>query len=451
MLALIASVSVFAQKREGVKSDIQRNSLCIMMLHDGSIEKADAIKAAFEALPVPDKYNDHNTGKRVWDLADSIKLEEADYEILNNSRAKDATADGGAKKKSMFGGLMKGLAGGATGGLVGGGADKDEMAATSLKIMNDTKFAKALVDRWFLDSTGQHHTADLIYERGEYALTAEQLAKAEQESAMSKEEMVTAVSESLVNSTFVVFNRFDYLPKDSVVAQMQATVSAVGDAVGGSAGGYMKIGAMVGGMAANAALGDGYFVKITSHLFRLKWNDTLLNDLYNIWDSIDVYNGREYCMEYIGSDRAFANTKASIFKEAKPEEELIRMATANALDEVLAKLEKEHDVFKSKAPLHIKQGAGPKGRDLYYVEIGMKEGMEKGDKYEVLERVIDKATKKEIYKKIGELKVSDEVWDNRHGAEEELALEGKTQENKYTVLEGKLKNAYDGLLIRQIK
>ncbi|MDO4735803.1 MAG: hypothetical protein Q4B21_02175 [Bacteroidia bacterium] len=44
MLALIASVSVFAQKREGVKSDIQRNSLCIMMLHDGSIEKADAIK-----------------------------------------------------------------------------------------------------------------------------------------------------------------------------------------------------------------------------------------------------------------------------------------------------------------------------------------------------------------------------------------------------------------------
>jgi hypothetical protein len=81
----------------------------------------------------------------------------------------------------------------------------------------------------------------------------------------------------------------------------------------------------------------------------------------------------------------------------------------------------------------------------------MKEGLEKGDKYEVLERVIDKATKKEIYKKVGELKVSDKVWDNRHGAEEELALKGETQENKYTVFEGSLKNAYDGLLIRQIK
>ncbi|MBR6540890.1 MAG: hypothetical protein IKT74_05105, partial [Bacteroidales bacterium] len=67
ILALMVSVSLVAQKRDGVKSDIQRNSLCIMMFNDGSIDKADVIKASFEALPVPDKYNDHNTGKRVWD------------------------------------------------------------------------------------------------------------------------------------------------------------------------------------------------------------------------------------------------------------------------------------------------------------------------------------------------------------------------------------------------
>lgn len=446
ILALMVSVSLVAQKRDGVKSDIQRNSLCIMMFNDGSIDKADVIKASFEALPVPDKYNDHNTGKRVWDLADSIKVTEEDYTILNNSRASDATADGGAKKKSMFGGLMKGLAAGTTGGLVGGGSDKDEVAARALKIMIADNTAKSLVNRWFMDSTGQHHTADIIMDRGQYALTAEQLAKAEQESAISKQEMVTTVAEGLVKSTFVVFNSFDYLPKEEVLAQIQATM----DAAASLGGGYAQLGAKAAGLALKASLGDGYFVKITSHLFKLKWTDTLQQELYEMWDNMEAYNNANYTIEYIGSDKAFTNTKASIFK-SKPEEELIAMATANAMDQVLAKLEKKYDVFKSKAPLYIKQGEGPKGKDLYYAEIGMKEGLEKGDKYEVLERVIDKATKKEIYKKVGELKVSDKVWDNRHGAEEELALKGETQENKYTVFEGSLKNAYDGLLIRQIK
>lgn len=107
-----------------------------------------------------------------------------------------------------------------------------------------------------------------------------------------------------------------------------------------------------------------------------------------------------------------------------------------------AKLEKKYDVFKTKSPLMVAEDG------TLYAHIGMKEGIEPKDKYEVLERAIDPKTGRTIYKSKGTITVvKDHIWDNRYMADQEPDHDSSINE---TYFEGK-GDYYNGLLIRQIK
>ena len=111
-----------------------------------------------------------------------------------------------------------------------------------------------------------------------------------------------------------------------------------------------------------------------------------------LWNNREAYDNSElFSLQYIGSESAWANVKAGIFT-SKPESELIRIATVNASDAAIAKLAKNNDVFKTKTPLII-------DGDGIYAKIGLKEGLEAGDRFEVLERIQDEKTGKTVYNK----------------------------------------------------
>ena len=115
----------------------------------------------------------------------------------------------------------------------------------------------------------------------------------------------------------------------------------------------------------------------------------------------------------------------------------IKRATTRALDKVFAKLEKKYEVFRTKTPL-----ASLEPMTAY---IGTKECVEKGDKYEILIREIDPATKKEKYKSVGKIAV--ETVGNNMGEDND---NDKASADPFTTFKGKApKKANAGMLIRQ--
>jgi hypothetical protein len=163
----------------------------------------------------------------------------------------------------------------------------------------------------------------------------------------------------------------------------------------------------------------------------------------------DAFDKSElFKLEFIGDETASGLITFSL-KEKRTEEEIITLSTKRIIDNVYAKLQKKYDVFKTKTPLFTGYPITAK--------IGMKEGLEGGEKFEVLEQNIDPKTGVAEYKKIGKIKVNKKlVWDNRLSEGEAPATEQVVEGQEVkpiidrTTFEGG-KKFYSGLLIRQIK
>ena len=200
----------------------------------------------------------------------------------------------------------------------------------------------------------------------------------------------------------------------------------------------------------------GYVVQTTSYLYKLSWNDSIAAVFYqNYWmddKSIDPKKKEAFdtthliTLDLIGTEKAWSDVQSSIFSK-RSEAELVRIATVNAIDAVIAKLQKKYDVFKTKTPLYT--------ADPLTAKIGLKESLEKGDKFEVLEQELDEKTGKTKYVRQGVIKVDGaQIWDNRYMAAE---LAADTTKNASTLPKidrtlFKGGNKYEpGMLIRQIQ
>ena len=116
---------------------------------------------------------------------------------------------------------------------------------------------------------------------------------------------------------------------------------------------------------------------------------------------------------------------------------MIEIATVKATDKAIAKLQRKFEAFRTKSPLLSGEPITAK--------IGLKEGVEKGDKYEVLEIVEDKEGNRR-YKSVGVIKVDkNQIWDNRFMANEE-----NNSQLEYTTFKGSKNKFAPGMLIRQI-
>lgn len=395
----------------------------------------DTILQSFNTAPFPDKFNNHNVAVRSFERCTTLTEEDqAAFDAAVNLATSQNAAEA-PKKKGMFGKFLKAAASDASGGVVGA-TSKDEMAVSANKFLVDQKIAKQMFDKWFLDSAGNFSLA-LAQERGLYNAT-----KSDVEQAASSVYGTASLADAgidLVNNTFAVVCNYRYMPKDSLVALIGGVAVAAAEASGNS---YAVMGAKAAMMALSASLGAGYYVVVNTYLFQLNWNDNVQNQLSQVWDNREAYDAADfYGFKYIGNTTGWAQVKAGIFTN-KDQAELIQIATVNATDAAIAKLEKKYDVFKTKSPLMVAEDG------TLYAHIGMKEGIEPKDKYEVLERAIDPKTGRTIYKSKGTITVvKDHIWDNRYMADQEPDHDSSINE---TYFEGK-GDYYNGLLIRQIK
>ncbi|TXB65141.1 hypothetical protein FRY74_06855 [Vicingus serpentipes] len=375
----------------------RRSSLYTLMINDLTREYSGVIKDAFGNSTVPQKFNDHNIGPY----------------------------------------------------LVNGVANSDDQTQVITTYLTNNNVAKDLVAKWFNRSNDGKFNMDLISSRGMYDATA--MDKVVANASERGSALLADAGEELIGNTFVIVNDYKFTNKEEAVAKGKKASGFAKMAAGyiPGAGAAIQKGITAAEAAATVA-GKGYWVRTTSYLYRLVWDEEAAAIFYNnYWTDVNNFdlskveafnNANNFKLKLIGSQTAGADVQSSIFTN-KSEEDLIRMATVKATDRAIAKLEKKYEEFRTKTPLISIEPLAAK--------IGTKEGLEKGDKYEVINQ-IETPEGKTIYKRVGIITVAT-VWDNSYSPEEEeeLKKQGKLPEQQYSIFKGSGKY-YPGMLIKQI-
>jgi hypothetical protein len=435
VLMIFSILAMEAQKSVKVGSTkYRRSSIYTIMVDDAGLPKADTIKASFISAPVPDKYNDHNLAIKTFNpreikIADSLRKSKGD--------------NGGSK----FG---KSIMNDATGGLADT-TDIKDLPLIMEQFLIEKHIARDLVAKWFHRSEKGTFDMSLIGERGSWDAT-EMAANVAKQTTRGVSSLSDA-GEELIGNTFVVITRFKYVNKEEIAKAAKGALSMVEKYGGKNAQMFAQVASVGATVAAK-----GYVVQTTSYLYKLKWNDSIAAVFYQCyWTDESSFDPKKkeafdttnlFTLELVGTEKAWADVQSSIFTK-KSDYELVRIATVQAVDAVIAKLQKKYDVFKTKTPILTPNPLTAK--------IGLKESLEKGDKFEVLEQVIDEKTGKTKYERKGVVKVDgSQIWDNRYMAGELQAADTTAAAKDKpvfdrTLFKGGSDDYYEGMLIRQIK
>lgn len=312
------------------------------------------------------------------------------------------------------------------------------------------ELAKHIVAAWFNRDDKGRFNMDLIKERGLYNASSYDINVAQ--GSVRGLRILEDAGEELLGNTFVIVNEFRYTNKEDVANKTKKITNTIGFVASLVPGAEVVSSAVDLTNAGLTIAGKGYWIKNTSHLYQLVWNEEIANEFYTkYWVDDENYdlnkvvafdNSDLFELKYIGFENARADLQSSVFTD-KSDAELIAKATTKAVDKGIAKLERKFEQFRTKTPLFSIDPATAK--------IGLKEGLESGDKYEVLEQVQDVNGKIEYVRKGVIVVDKGSIWDNTYSAEELIEM-GKQpdQQNQYTVFKGRSSNFAPGMLIRQI-
>ncbi|MGB5989298.1 MAG: hypothetical protein WBG43_06125, partial [Marinifilaceae bacterium] len=410
VLIIMISVTGFTQKKCPIQDfKYRRSSLHTMIIESNDfIEgKKDIILKAYNNAPFPDKYNNHCLKSR------SFKPE--DYAVTNEEK-------------------------------IAAGFKKTDKALSLVieKYIKKEKIGNALVAKWFDRKEDGTFDMNLIGERGFY--NASDLDVSTAKGTARGTACLNDAGEELISNTFFIVNKVKFVNNEIVAALIRdAAYFAVKDLSG-----FKKTLAVKAADIIYNKTKEGYSVWTSSYLYKLKWTPEVANTFYcDLWmdkTNIDAVkkaafdNSDIFQLEFVGKKEASSLVTFS-FKD-RTEEEILTLATVRNVNTVYSKLQKKYDVFKTKTPII--------SINPVTAQIGMKEGLTGGEKFEILEQVVDQKTGLTKYVKKGKIKVKKgKVWDNRFNAGE--SKEGKeiTELHATTFKGGK--KCYPGMLIRQIK
>lgn len=379
-----------------------RSSLYSILLKHPEKEFCNEMITAFKSIPIPDKYNNHD-----------LKFKVIPAPILGTYSKEEIE-----------------------------GAYKDAISS----ILAKNKIGGRLVEKWFnRDKTTGAFDMNLIAERGYYDASILDVKEAK---ASSRGIAILAdAGEELINHTYVLVNDIRYADKETtksaiggglLVASMAASFLGVdiNDAV-----------SAVGNIANNIA---GFKVLVTSYLFRLDWNNEVADNFYeNLWmdknnvdtDKKALFNQsmQDFKLTYIGCTTVHSG-KTSL-GGVKEEKDMFLKVCTRAIDKSISELQKSFDEFKVFTPLI--------STDTLSAYIGLKEGVNKDSRFEILEKVIDE-NGRTVYERVGIIKpVEDKIWDNRFMAAYDNEAGSELSYTTFKKVSGK--DFYPGMLIREIK
>lgn len=393
-----SALTLSAQNANDVELQYKRSSLYSILISHHKAQFAPEIENVFFDIPIPDKFNNHDL---------SIK-------VVNSPDNKT-----------------------------------DEPAITSFLQQNNV--ARHLVARWFNRNpkTGCCDMS-LITERGLYnaSYLDTELAKMSQRGFG----ILADAGEQLIGNTFVIVNDIRYNDR-SKGARIGGAVAGGILSVLGSMFGLGDLGDLISeGAAAIISSIKGFGVTVTTYLYRLEWNDEVANTFYTqhylsatehdeqkraAFDNSDSFR-----LNYIGKKSVTSGNLTVASGTDFDPNAMIRKVCARAIDESIIALQREHDEFKIKTPIHSVEPE-------ITAHVGLKEGVTEGNKYEVLEPRYNKDGKI-IYARVGVVQpIKGKIWDNRYMATEENTTGSTLTATSFRKVSGG--KFYPGLLLREIK
>ncbi|MFM7838758.1 MAG: hypothetical protein ACKO6K_04265, partial [Chitinophagaceae bacterium] len=397
-----------------------RSALHTILIETESFPNIELVTKAYNGAPFPDQYDDHT-------LASLKKLDPKLFPITDADRKAAGT------EKSAAGQVLGDMAEQVTGGIVDkNGAD---MPMIIEKYIKKNKLGNQLVSKWYNRNAKGFFNIGLVTDRGKYDATALDIKKAlATEAGLSR---LGDAGNELIKNTFVVFSKMNFVPNEVVAAAIRTAALAAS----------AKLNPIAQKAAEKAAdllyekTKEGYSVWTISYLYRLKWNDSIQyifnndywiesteKDAKKIAERKAAFDKSElFGMEYVGKEMNAYLIMPN--KDNKTDEKLIARATVRSVEGVFSKLQKKFEVFKPKFPLF--------SGDPVTAKIGRKEGLEGGEKFEVLDQILDEKTGRTRYDRVGTITVDgDKIWDNRFGAGEEPQKEGKGEVVDKTYFKG---------------
>lgn len=423
--------SLFAQdaKKKPV-SPYYRNALAQMMIYHPEDEFGYDVYKIFSNLPELEKFDNHDTNLRV----------------IDNSRVTGVNGNNpGLHRKD--GENLELTA-----------AEKRRNALAILKLLNDAQIGKRMVAKWFdlQGNTAQdaYFSTRVLDARSDYNTTIQEaeLAKYTSEGVNVRQ----AISEELIDHTFLLVSDMTYRTAEARAEAASVALGVIGAIVDAATGkNYGERMAQLGTDIANSF--TGFKVKTNSYLYQLVWNDSVANVFYSKYytDKPDPAKMKAFLADkntfrliYLGAEDAKAEKTEKIGKYSRTG--LLELITRRSIDNNIAKLQSEYEVFRIKTPI-VAVEYDTKGKlKGYRALVGMKEGVSETKTYEVLEPKIG-SNGKMTYTKIGVLKpINNQIWDNRFNALMENDFDVAVEGTLFKVQGTPSRQIVPGMLIREL-
>ena len=431
--------AVVANAQDVEMPQYQRSSLHMVLLTtdepglDGAEDFSAQLDEAWQSYPFPDKYNKHHVDfTQAYGGAPKGSL----MEIIN-------------KYKNGFEGLTLADAKDLLETIKGAKVYNQNLVDAIQTITSEQKLGNQLVRKWFnIQDDGSWDTS-LLNERASY--NASQMDVAEANSTVRGVQAILDRGDDLVGNTFVTFSKLAFYPSEPVAAFTKNLSLFIAGLTPAPASNIIAAAAE----AAYVATCKGYTAMTTTALYQLDWSDEVKATFYDMFTAdnkvdMEKFNAYEFPMSLVGIDNANSTTisaAAGFASLVGVENEAIDNALINKtvirnIDKLFVKLQKTYEVF---APVSQIISVNPLMADM-----GMKEGLEGGESFNLLEPTLDPETNEVVWKSIGVVKVDKKgIWDNRYTLTDEVPAEEATGEVKGTVLSANKKAAV-GMVVKQV-
>jgi len=424
---LAITLTVFAQKKKSIDDvKYQRNSLSTFLVSDGDYENKDKVLQSYKNYKFPDKYNDHRIDLNDIDLS-SVVFNDEEMEVIYTDlgETKESFDQKTVVAKTFFGDNYK---------------DERLTLYKIKKFLSSNKIGAKMVGKWYDNNNDGKFDLDLIEERGLFNASKEDIDKANAEER-GQSRLIDGATLDLVPKTYLVLNKMSFISNEIAASFIRALAEVE----------ISKLDGIKKDLATKLAdkvyekTSEGYSVLTTAYLFKLNWDESNSEEIYQNWESKDAFlSSANFDIEHVGTEKANSLVTFSLKAEDKDrtEDDIINLATVRNVEKVFSKLTKNYEDFKPKAPL-VEFG---KPMTAF---VGMKEGLEGGETFEVLNEEFDSKTGRTIYKSVGKIKVDKKsIWDNRYSADDKP---NDPNGPDRTAFKGKAKKATYGSLIRLIK
>ena len=355
------------------------------------------IAKAFDSLPIPDKYDDHNI--------EHIR-------VIDNSEIKNCQRNKTGYFKATYGHPLT-------------SSEIQTNAIYTQQLLNKFEVGKMLVAQWFGMNGETVNDATfntrLIQERGQYNASDVDVAVALQTTRGLA--TLSDAGEELLNQTFVLVNDITYVTAEQEAEAAKKAMNVLGGIFDAVTGG--DAGKSVADLAGNIADSfTGFNVKTHSYLYQLVWNDDVAATFYkyHYTDKPDpqklqafMDDKSTYQVKYVAHEYEF--DKKSVLKGKYSRTELVRTICARSMDKNIVALGKHYEDFKVKTPVYQVLSDASGKITGYAAKIGKKEGVDENAKFQVVQRIFNPETGKTTYKYVASVKAKKgNIWDNRYNA-----------------------------------